>query len=118
MYAIITIKHDFHYIDICQVPRGTFAWSLGGEGAGAVENLGFQQLPRHRAKFMHEKPCFMNQVLLKNNPETETVFFLRLLFSKSNYSDCFGEVKYTFIVKPHFGDIKTGCYREVAVVER
>ena len=80
MYAIITIKHDFHYINICQVPRGTFAWSLGGEGAGgggggAVENLGFQQLPRHRAKFMHEKPCFMNQVLLKNNPETETVFF-------------------------------------------
>ena len=65
----------------------TFARSLGehlpgpsegrgrGGGGGAVENLGFQQLPRHRAKFMHEKPCFMNQVLLKNNPETETVFF-------------------------------------------
>ena len=75
----------------------------------------FQQLPRHLAKFMHEKPCFMNQVLLKNNPET---VFLRLLFSKSNYSvtslqqppvghkkwllyggDRFGEVKYTCIEK-------------------
>ena len=27
----------------------------GGGGGGAVENLGFQQLPRHLAKFMHEK---------------------------------------------------------------
>ena len=60
----MTTKNDFHYINICQVPRETFARSLG-VGRGAVENLGFQQLPRHLAKFMHEKPCFMNQVLLK-----------------------------------------------------
>ena len=38
----------------------------------------FQQLPRHLAKFMYEKPCFMNQVLLKNNPET--VFFATPVF--------------------------------------
>ena len=138
MYAIITIKHDFHYINICQVPRGTFAWPSEGRGrGGAVENLGFQQLPRHLTKFMHEKPCFMNQVLLKNNPETENVFFCDSCFQNLTTvqplynshpwdskkwlllgGDRFGEVKYTFIVKPHFGDIKTGCYREVAVVER
>ena len=38
--------------NICQVPRRR------GRGRGAVENLGFQQLPRHLAKFMHEKNMF------------------------------------------------------------